>query len=53
LPLTQLVRKDIAFQWTDQAEESFQALKQKFTVGPDLVQFDVDRPTILETDSSG
>jgi transposase InsO family protein/predicted aspartyl protease len=53
LPLTQLVRKDIAFQWTDKAEESFQALKQKFTIGPDLVQFDSDRPTILETDSSG
>jgi predicted aspartyl protease len=53
LPMTRLVRKDVAFKWTDEAERSFQKLKQKFVIGPNLVQFDSERPTILETDSSG
>jgi transposase InsO family protein len=52
-PLHKLVRKDTAFKWTDQAEKAFQQLKRMFTTAPILAQFDCDKETILETDSSG
>ena len=53
LEMTALVRKDQVFEWTEAAEKQFQELKRKFTIAPILVQFDYDRTTVLETDSSG
>ena len=52
-PLTDLTQKDKLWQWTPQAEEAFQKLKRIFLTEPALVQFDFDRPTRVETDSSG
>jgi hypothetical protein len=52
-PLTDLTRKDHSFRWTDKAERAFQHLKKLFTTAPILMQFDPDRETILEADSSG
>jgi hypothetical protein len=52
-PLSDLTHKDVVFKWNDDAEAAFQRLKKMFSSGPLLVQFDYDRDTILETDSSG
>jgi hypothetical protein len=53
IPLTQLTHKDQDFVWTQNAEDAFVRLKKIFTTAPALIQFDPDRETILETDSSG
>jgi RNase H-like domain found in reverse transcriptase/Reverse transcriptase (RNA-dependent DNA polymerase) len=53
LPLHALVRKDTPFGWTKEAETAFGKLKQIFTTAPVLAQFDHERETIIETDSSG
>ena len=53
LPLTLLTHKDRQWQWSDAADQAFKKLKDMFTTGPALLQFDPDRETILETDSSG
>lgn len=52
-PLTELTHKDRKFTWNSQAEEAFQALKKIFLSAPALAQFDYDKPTRIETDSSG
>ncbi|KFY82311.1 hypothetical protein V498_08625, partial [Pseudogymnoascus sp. VKM F-4517 (FW-2822)] len=51
-PLTELTRKDLAFEWTAKAEAAFQELKTKFTEAPILATFDPAKKIILETDSS-
>jgi len=51
--ISDLVKKDVAFKWTDEAEASFVRLKELFTTAPILRTFDPDRTTIVETDSSG
>ncbi|KFZ16177.1 hypothetical protein V501_02352, partial [Pseudogymnoascus sp. VKM F-4519 (FW-2642)] len=50
--LTELTRKDLAFEWTAKAESAFQELKAKFTEAPILATFDPAKKIILETDSS-
>jgi hypothetical protein len=52
-PLTELTRKDTGFRWTDAADKAFATLKRLFTTAPILLQFDPDRETVVETDSSG
>ena len=51
-PLTELTRKDLAFEWTSKAEAAFRELKTKFTEAPILATFDPTKKIILETDSS-
>ena len=53
MPLTALTHKDTQFIWTDECEKAFEKMKKIFTTAPILVQFDPDRETVLETDSSG
>jgi RNase H-like domain found in reverse transcriptase/Reverse transcriptase (RNA-dependent DNA polymerase)/Integrase zinc binding domain/Chromo (CHRromatin Organisation MOdifier) domain len=53
LPLVQLTHKDTRFQWTKDCQVTFDKAKKMFTTAPNLVRFDYDRETILETDSSG
>ena len=36
MPLTQLLKKEMRFEWTDQCEGSFQELKQRLTMAPVL-----------------
>jgi hypothetical protein len=43
-PLTQLKRKDIEWNWTQEAEQAFQDLKQAFTTAPMLVMPDPEKP---------
>ncbi|KAL2890638.1 Retrotransposable element Tf2 155 kDa protein type 1 [Ceratocystis lukuohia] len=52
-PLLQLTKKDQAFQWGTQEEESFQKLKTAFTTTPILRSHDPELPTIVEADASG
>lgn len=52
-PLTDLTRKDCRFHWSPEAESAFQKLKKMFVSAPALGQFDYDKPTRIETDSSG
>jgi len=52
-PLTDLTKKDRTFIWTDDADRAFRKLKSLFTTAPILVQFDPDRETVVEADSSG
>jgi predicted aspartyl protease len=52
-PLTALTRKDKRFEWNPEAEKAFNQLKDAFIHEPMLAQFDHERETIVETDSSG
>lgn len=52
-PLTDLTQKNQAWQWTLHAEEAFQKLKRIFLTEPALAQFEFEKVTRIETDSSG
>ena len=52
-PLTELIHKGQVFKWTAEANKAFEDLKDLFTSAPALEIFDFDRPTRVETDSSG
>ena len=52
-PLHKLTRKDTKFEWTEEANAAFEKLKKAFVTAPILAQFDPDRETVVETDSSG
>jgi len=51
-PLTALTRKGVVFKWIPGAEKAFQQLKKAFTTAPILQNFDVNKPSTVETDSS-
>jgi hypothetical protein len=51
-PLTRLTG-DVPFQWGETEQQAFDKLKEIFVTEPVLAQWDPDRETILETDSSG
>lgn len=51
-PLTRLTG-DVTFQWGKLEQEAFERLKEIFITEPVLAQWDPERETILETDSSG
>jgi hypothetical protein len=51
-PLTELTRKDRKFSWNLEAKEAFCTLKDIFVSAPALAQFDFDKETRIETDSS-
>lgn len=53
MPLTALTKKGAPFLWSDQCEEAFKRLKTLLISAPVLAQWDPDRKTIAETDSSG
>lgn len=52
-PLTALTKKGVPFIWTNQCEEAFRRLKTLLICAPVLAQWDPDRKTVVETDSSG
>jgi hypothetical protein len=51
-PMTELTKDKVPFVWSNECEESFKLLKQKFMEPPILVHFFPERPTIVETDAS-
>ena len=51
-PLTALTCKDQLFQWTSQANDSFNELQVRFCQAPVLMHPDFQRPFIIETDAS-
>lgn len=52
-PLSDLLKEEQAFQWTDQQQQAFDQLKQALTTGPVLILPDPDRPYVVCTDASG
>ncbi|XP_044718021.1 reverse transcriptase (RNA-dependent DNA polymerase) domain-containing protein [Hirsutella rhossiliensis] len=52
-PLTALTKKDAVFMWSKECEAAFEEMKSLLTSAPILAQWDPDRETIVETDSSG
>ena len=51
--LTDLIHKDKRFEWLVNTDVAFRKLKEIFVLVSVLVQFDYDRETRIETDSSG
>jgi len=51
-PLTDITKKDQAFDWTTDAQEAFDELKRRFTTQPILVMFGPSKPITVETDAS-
>ncbi|KAK1551492.1 hypothetical protein QYE76_016849, partial [Lolium multiflorum] len=51
-PMTQLLKKDKRFEWTDKCEESFQQLKLRLTTAPILIMPDITKPFDVYCDAS-
>ena len=51
-PLNDLLKKDIAFQWNDEAQKAFDTLKARFTEQPVLMMPDMTRSFQIESDAS-
>ncbi|KAK1661253.1 hypothetical protein QYE76_049412 [Lolium multiflorum] len=51
-PMTQLLKKDKKFEWTDKCEESFQKLKSRLTTAPILIMPDITKPFDVYCDAS-
>ena len=52
LPLNNLLKKDMQFDWTPACQESFDTLKKRFTEEPVLMMLDQTRPFQIESDAS-
>lgn len=52
-PLTDLLKKNVQFQWTPQLQKCFQALKQVLVSAPVLALRDFSKEFTIETDASG
>ncbi|KAK1681366.1 hypothetical protein QYE76_042214 [Lolium multiflorum] len=50
--MTQLLKKDKKFEWTNKCEESFQKLKTKLTTAPILIMPDITKPFDVYCDAS-
>ncbi|CAL9019118.1 unnamed protein product, partial [Prunus brigantina] len=51
-PLTQLTRKDVKFEWTEECEQSFQELKKRLTTAPVLALSDNSGNFVIYSDAS-
>lgn len=51
-PLHDLTKKDAAWDWTEECDQSFRALKTEFSRAPTLRTFDWTKPAVVEVDAS-
>src|SRR3954462_12735505 len=51
-PMTQLLKKDKRFEWSDTCETSFQELKRRLTSGPVLILLDIQKDFEVYCDAS-
>jgi len=51
-PLTDMTKKGIRWQWTEEVQNAFEMLKRQFTTVPILRHFDPALPTVMESDAS-
>ncbi|SAL96256.1 hypothetical protein [Absidia glauca] len=51
-PITNLLKKNTKFNWSEQTQQVFNQLKETFTTAPILQLFDPDLPCTIETDAS-
>ena len=51
-PMTQLLKKDKKFEWTQKCEDSFQELKKRLTTAPILIMPDVTKSFDVYCDAS-
>ena len=51
-PMTQLLKKDKKFEWTQKCEDSFQELKKRLTSAPILIMPDVTKSFDVYCDAS-
>jgi hypothetical protein len=52
IPLTRLTRKDLPWNFTEQCQSAFNALKQAFRCAPVLAHFIPNHQIMVETDAS-
>src|SRR6266481_2001892 len=52
VPLTQLTKKGIAWDWSDECRTAFNTLKKAFMMAPVLMHWIPDTPIMIETDAS-
>jgi hypothetical protein len=52
IPLYQLLRKSVKFQWTEARQKAFEKIKHMLTTSPVLAHPDFTKPFILHTDAS-
>lgn len=52
-PLTQLLKKDVPYVWTDEQAAAFDELKQRLVSAPILHYPDFEKPFVIATDASG
>ncbi|CAO1940470.1 unnamed protein product [Urochloa humidicola] len=51
-PMTELLKKEVPFKWSDACEEAFQILKTKLTTAPVLAQLDITKSFDVYCDAS-
>jgi hypothetical protein len=51
--VTQLLEKEVKFQWSPQCEKAFLALKKLLTTAPVLAQSDIEKSFDVYYDASG
>ena len=52
-PMTELLKKEVAFKWTKTENDAFDALKNAITSAPVLINPDPMKPYVVTTDASG
>lgn len=52
-PITELLKKEVKFEWSSECKEAFQKLKTSLTTAPILAQPNLEKPCDVYCDGSG